>query len=83
MVLQKLKSVRPSSVCCISGKILYPSSKQWLEDIPFDQQRARKNIPQNSQVIIATQKCEQQIIKIKHSHQHAENVIVDTRKEKP
>ena len=55
MVLQKLKSGTQSSVCCICGKILYLSSEQWLEDIPFDQQRARKNILQDSHVIIATQ----------------------------
>ena len=34
---------------------MYPSSEQLLEDIPSDQQRARKNNPQKCHVIIATQ----------------------------
>ena len=52
-VIQKLKAVRPSSVCCICGKILYPSSEYWLEDIPLNEQRARQVVPEASHVTIA------------------------------
>lgn len=53
MVCQKLKRVRPSSVCCICGKILYPSSEYWLTDFPLHEQRARKIVPEISHVNIA------------------------------
>ena len=52
LVLQRLKGVRPSSVCCICGKILYPSCEFWLENVPFQEQRARNIIPEASHVNI-------------------------------
>ena len=54
MVIQKLKAVRPSSVCCFCGKVLYPSSEHWLQDIPLHERRARKVVPESSHVTIAT-----------------------------
>ena len=52
-VIQTLKSVRPSSVCCICGKILYPSSENWVADIPLQEQKARQIVPEPSHVNIA------------------------------
>ena len=39
-VFQVTASLFCHSVCCICGKILYPSSAYWLIDIPLDENRA-------------------------------------------
>ena len=52
-VFQVAASLVCISVCCICGKILYPSSEYWLTDIPLYEHRARKNISDPSHVSIA------------------------------
>ena len=46
-------ALNSQTVCCICGKILYPSSEYWPIDIPLYKQRARKTVPESSHVSIA------------------------------
>ncbi len=60
-IKSKIRTILPSSACCICARILYPANEHWIPNIPQDKQRARLCMPQNSYVQIQQ--------KIKHQGQ--------------